>query len=367
MIFFKLIFLILFLSSCAHKEVALPLPPPSEIQKREVPISAPIVDTQEVDVIYTTNRERMTEQGGCTEKDFSIKPGQTVSYGLCKINTPKLHPVGSIDSNMDSSADPHSYFLPTQHFSMTEEQTKDFFKQAGPSGILVFVHGFNVRFTDAVNRAAQIAYDLKFPGRVVLFSWPAGSANGLISSALVNVTYELNRRAAAESVEIFRNFLKMISESTDQPIYLVVHSMGHQVVLPALKLAYQDIQKPMIKELILNAPDFDAKQFDDIAEDLKKISSHITLYCSVHDRAMDASERVNKTKRLGACHKFSGIDVVNVSDIDSPGLLGLGHGYYSSRPILTDVFQILMGIEPERRLFIRKSDKSELENWFLRP
>ena len=37
---------------------------------------------------------------------------------------------------------------------------------------VVFVHGFNVNFEDAVYRTAQITYDLQFDGAPFLFSWP---------------------------------------------------------------------------------------------------------------------------------------------------------------------------------------------------
>ena len=63
-----------------------------------------------------------------------------------------------------------------------------------------------------------------------------------------------------------------------------------------------------------------------------------------------------------------GIDVINASEVDAPILgLGLGHGYYSSRPIITDLYQILLGIEAEKRLFLRKSEPNSVENYFLRP
>jgi esterase/lipase superfamily enzyme len=38
---------------------------------------------------------------------------------------------------------------------------------------LVFVHGYNTSFDNAIRRAGQLAYDLKFDGPVFLFSWPS--------------------------------------------------------------------------------------------------------------------------------------------------------------------------------------------------
>ena len=46
-------------------------------------------------------------------------------------------------------------------------------KQTRRSKVLVFVHGFNNRFDEAVYRLAQIAHDSNAPAIPVLFSWPS--------------------------------------------------------------------------------------------------------------------------------------------------------------------------------------------------
>jgi hypothetical protein len=46
-------------------------------------------------------------------------------------------------------------------------------KRTGPSKVLVFVHGFNNRFDDAVYRFAQIVQDSRAPVIPVLFTWPS--------------------------------------------------------------------------------------------------------------------------------------------------------------------------------------------------
>jgi esterase/lipase superfamily enzyme len=44
---------------------------------------------------------------------------------------------------------------------------------AGSKSVLLFVHGFNVTFTDAALRTAQLAHDLSFGGVPFFFSWPS--------------------------------------------------------------------------------------------------------------------------------------------------------------------------------------------------
>ena len=80
---------------------------------------------------------------------------------------------------------------------------------------------------------------------------------------------------------------------------------------------------------------------------------------------MTASETYNKTERLGACTYSENVDSINVGLIEALSS-GLGHSYYSSRAIITDVFQVLLGIDAEKRLFIRKSEPNSTEKYFLR-
>jgi esterase/lipase superfamily enzyme len=62
----------------------------------------------------------------------------------------------------------------------------------------VFTHGYNVSFEEAARRAAQLAFDLNFRGRVVLFSWPScGSLLG----------YGADEERALLSAHTFRGFL----------------------------------------------------------------------------------------------------------------------------------------------------------------
>ena len=60
--------------------------------------------------------------------------------------------------------------------------------------------------------------------------------------------------------------------------------------------------------------------------------------------------------------------MINVNPVDAPflGIGGLGHGYYSSRPVLTDLFQVILGIDAPKRLFIRQSSQDNAENYVLR-
>lgn len=323
-------------------------------------------DTRSVDVFVVTNRKIKNKSFGCSNNSFGVEYDASLTYGICRINVPKKHSTGQISLTRDGRQSSHDYFKILNSKSLVLPTLIEFIKKSKRTP-LVFVHGFNVRYEDAVLRASQIAYDLKYQGPVILFSWPAGAGDGFFDDKMINRTYEMNLKNAADSIANFKSFLEEL-KAQDLKINLMVHSMGHQVVLPALSLfAEANAQKSIINELVLNAPDFAANEFTKSIGALKDTSKRITLYCSYNDKAMLASETYNKTERLGACSFVDDVDTINVSQIDAPTMgFGLGHSYYSSRAILGDVFQVLLGIDAEKRLFIRKSEPNSTEKFYLR-
>ncbi len=321
-------------------------------------------DTKALDILVVTNRKATNNNFGCEENSFGVANVGTLQYGVCRVNVPKNHGTGDIAFAKDNRQSSNDYFKMLEAKNMTSKDLIGLLKNSNRTP-LVFVHGFNVKFGEAVLRASQIAYDLKYQGPIVLFTWPAGADDSsFFAGAMVNKTYENNLVNAKNSVVLFKNFLAELQKN-DIKVNLIVHSMGHQVVLPALKQLADANSGSAINELILNAPDFDASAFKALTKDIKKVSNRITLYCSYNDKAMLASKTFNNNDRLGACTFTPDLDSINVSLVDD-STFGLGHGYYSSRAILTDVFQTLLGIDADKRLFVRKSELNSTEKYFLR-
>lgn len=321
-------------------------------------------DTKTVNIYVATNRKAKGGNFGCGDEQFGVAVDKVLRMGSCKINAPKNHAVGDTKFTRDNRQPSADFF---KILSAKPLEQVDFFKEIKESKRtpLVFVHGFNVRYEEAVLRASQIAYDLKYQGPVILFTWPAGAGDGFIEQNLLNKTYDNNSAAARASISTFKDFLLSLQKS-EIKINLMVHSMGHQVVLPALKeLGESPSGKLLINHLILNAPDFGANDFGPIVKNIKKVSDKTTVYCSYNDKAMMASRTFNKNDRLGACTLFEDIDVINVGALDDT-YLGLGHGYYSSRAILSDISQTFLGVEANYRLFIVKSELNGAEKYFLR-
>lgn len=333
-----------------------------QINKR---IVDPFDETKILNVHFVTTRREMTVKDNCDVSSFGFITDINPHYGICLVNIPAKHIIG--DVSLDNAQDKNQFFQFKGRINTDDKEFLTKIKSSASEEVLVFVHGFNVNFDEAVLRAGQIKYDLKFPGEVVVYSWPAGADAGLLSQVMVKSTYDLNFTEAKVNREPFAKFLTDIT-NLGKKIHLVVHSMGHQVVLPSVAMLAKQGKKKFLSELILNAPDFDKNEFEMILSDLTNSSERITLYCSPGDNALVASQKVNGGARAGMCFKYSGVDVINVNEVDDPvfGVGGLGHGYYSSRPILTDIYQVLLGVSVERRLFIRKSGPKNGENFVLR-
>ena len=330
-------------------------------------------DSRAMTVFVVTNRDmKQANTVGCGDEYFGVNSSPVTKSLTCRLNIPKNHSTGEIKSTNDHRKSSHEFFKVINSQSLDSDRLVESLKKSQRVP-LVFVHGFNVKFQEAIFRASQIAYDLKYQGPIILFSWPAGAGDSFLDDKLVNRTYISNSQTAKDSIIVFKDFIKSLSNSGIK-VNLFVHSMGHQVVLPALSAwskesNAQALDKKVINEFILNAPDFEASKFQELANNLKSFAKRTTLYCSFNDNALIASEVMNKNKRLGACTNIENVDTINVSLVDAPsmGIVGLGHGYYSSRPVLTDVFQVLLGIDVEKRLFIRKSEPNSTEKYYLRP
>ena len=91
---------------------------------------------------------------------------------------------------------------------------------------LLFIHGYNTSFNDGCRRAAQLAYDLKFPGTVLLYSWP--SKNHWYA-------YAADEEIAAWSSPHFEAFLRdILAVQNLLKLHVISHGMGNRVVLSGL-------------------------------------------------------------------------------------------------------------------------------------
>jgi esterase/lipase superfamily enzyme len=205
---------------------------------------------------------------------------------------------------------------------------------------LIFVHGFNVTFVDAVRRCGQIWYDLDLLGSVAIcFSWPSNGGSGPLD-------YTHDSTEAERSPPAFAEFLTdLVDQGGFDGFYVVSHSMGNRPVTRALiELARTrpDVVA-QVTELVLAAPDIDRDVFaDQLAPELRKVCQRITLYASSRDLAMKLSKIFNVGPRAGDADPVPVVsDGIETIDVSAMGEDIFRHSYIGgSRSVLADLFQL---------------------------
>jgi esterase/lipase superfamily enzyme len=163
--------------------------------------------------------------------------------------------------------------------------------------VLLFVHGFNTRFEEAVYRFAQIAHDAGAPVVPVLFTWPS-------RGKLFDYVYD--RESATYSRDALEAVLQaMVKDPSVASISILAHSMGNFVAIEAIRqmTIRNRSLSPKIADIMLAAPDIDVDVFRrDVAEiEASGRSAPITLFVSQDDHALDVSRRLaGDEPRIGA-------------------------------------------------------------------
>ncbi|MEA3247323.1 MAG: alpha/beta hydrolase [Gemmatimonadota bacterium] len=219
--------------------------------------------------------------------------------------------------------------------------------------ILVFVHGFNVTFEDAVLRAAQITADIGFDGVVVLYDWPsAGSVSQYVRDL---------QEARNAGFFLLRILEGVVPAAQPDRVHVLAQSMGAEVVARAVTLAPAGDSAPRLAQVALAAPDFDARVFRrDVFPALRAHAVRVTLYASSDDDALRASRAVNGVWRLGlggdSLTVLDGMDTIDASRVRADAL---GHTLFGNPGFLADLALLLGDGRPplERRLLqVRRGD-----------
>ena len=320
-------------------------------------------------VYFATDRVPAT--GAPLEASFTAGRASTISYGLTVVSIPKNHTVGNVERpkfsylkwRYQAETDADHFRIkaqtPLDHDALVSELAD------GDDSVLLFVHGYNVTFADAVYKAAQIAYDANFPGSVLAFSWP--SAGALLK-------YDEDRESSEFAAPDLGQILQMLSaEIGDKKVYIVAHSMGNQVLVGALQQAALSKTDLTINELVMAAPDVDKDVFSRKAEQIRSVAKNVTVYASAADKALLASGEKSYGTRLGFVgpggpNSFPGIEVIDVTAVGDD-MLGLDHGTFaSSGAVLADLGRLIRSVshlEPDIRTptLALMPDKAHLKYW----
>ncbi|MCC9609743.1 alpha/beta hydrolase [Blastopirellula sp. JC732] len=274
-----------------------------------------------------------------------------LQFGACHVSIPEVHEVGQLEApsilKLELTERPEKHVVLLDVLSKEEEaffaDLREMVAQSPRREILIFVHGYNVSFEDAARRTAQMAYDLKFTGVPMFYSWP--SQADLFG-------YATDRDNSLWTVSHLKEFLLKVAQQSDaQSINLIAHSMGNRAMGAALEEIAAEMKEEtkLFNQVVLAAPDVDAQVFkEEIAPQIVRASNQVTLYASANDLALLASKNVNGYPRAGDVRPeiviVPGVDTIDVSAIDTSLI---GHAYYGDNDsIICDIFTLLHQPQP---------------------
>ena len=247
-----------------------------------------------------------------------------------------MHQPGQIERSSGRIPDPR------QHFVVSEARYIDgaaSFRSMVDRGlaarpeharsVLVFVHGYNTDFTEALLRLTQFVHDTQFDGVPVLFSW---ASRGELGAYL----YDLNSTYVAR--DGLEQLATVLSQTQARHFDVVSHSMGNYLVLETMRqldLQGRFADSDRIGSIIMAAPDVDIDVFDAQWQRISADREKFFILISDDDRALRLSRRLaGGVSRVGnadpdelASMGFNVIDLSRVEDRSSTH-----HSKFASAP-----------------------------------
>jgi esterase/lipase superfamily enzyme len=324
-----------------------------------------------INLFYGTNRNNT---GSEKFHNRYGKIGGELVTGKCVVSLPEVHEKGELEKPPEifyipiGPDDPEIEFAIDSLEELSYGDFKDIMRRDLESipdkSALIFIHGFNMTFTDAAKRSAQITNDIPFKGLSGFFSWPAGGRL---------VSYGADIERAESSIRAFSQFVnELILNSGVEKLHIIAHSMGNRVLTGALNLLGSKAELAdklqRIHQIVLAAPDIDQEVFEqNILPVFKNIGKKRTLYSSDKDKPLGVSEFIREGRpRLGQAGKdifvADGLDTVEASYIKTKS----SHGYmFEATELLFDLYYLLnLGVEPQFRR-LRPFSKNDMNFWLF--
>jgi esterase/lipase superfamily enzyme len=262
-----------------------------------IPVAGTAPGASTVDLFVATTRKPSDAPG----QVFTGERDRAFNFADISVSIPpdSARKIGDVQMSSADIGDPSRDFVALRVDKLDRQEALRRFnaRVARTPGrqVLVFVHGYNTRFGEAVFRLAQIVHDSGITAAPILFTWPS-------RGELLGYTYD------RESANYSRDALELLLQGLQKDpavgeIDVLAHSMGNWVTLEALRqMAIRDKRlAPKIKNVMLASPDVDVDVFRRQFSELGADHPPFTIFVSRDDEALAASQKVwGDRPRLGA-------------------------------------------------------------------
>lgn len=306
-------------------------------------------------VHFGTDRLLSIDEDG--DVSFGSERGSDkVNYGFATVSVPHAHEEGKLERPVtkwkfwrDTREDPNEHIVIHKLMPLDADDWARNASLSEGEGLL-FIHGYNVDFDEALWRATQISHDLKFNGLKLCYSW-ASKGNVL--------DYPSDEATVDWSQKHLREFLTHVTTNLGlSRLHIIAHSMGNRALLGVLETWKHTEGMTPISQIVLAAPDIDTGRFRQIAEVFNQFEQ-VTLYASRKDRAIRLSQKLRSLGRAGDASPPIVMDALSTVDVTSAGaeMFGLGHGYFAgASKVFRDLYYIIKNrLKPDDRAGVRKS------------
>jgi esterase/lipase superfamily enzyme len=300
-----------------------------------IPTGTPVEGASKIDVLVATTRKSSDMPGVL----FSGERGKEPAVTEIAVSIPpdSAREVGQVQWPKKLPADPTREFATLSVTPMTPQNAQTWVRGhlTESRRVMVFVHGFNNRYDDAIYRFAQIVHDSKADVAPVLFTWPSrGSV----------FAYNYDKESTNYSRDALETMLRRLStEPNVDEVTIMAHSMGSWLTVEALRqMAIRDGRvAPKIKNVILASPDLDVDVFGRQLAEIGENRPRFTLFVSRDDRALSLSRRISgNIDRLGQVDptvepyrsEFENAGIVVLDLTKLKGGDSLNHGKFAESP-----------------------------------
>ncbi|BCH21576.1 alpha/beta hydrolase [Mesorhizobium sp. L-8-3] len=285
-------------------------------------------------MVAATTRKASNEPGGL----YSGERGNTISLNSLVVSIPpdRNRKIGKIQWPSRMPPNPEREFAVLKVGKVvSEKQAHEWFRKNRNTKrqVLIFVHGYNNSYADAVFRLAQIVHDSGADAAPILFAWPSrGRA----------FDYLYDKESANFSRRALEDLILQTTRSPDvADVTVLAHSMGTWLAAEALRgVAMREGSIPAkVKTVVLASPDIDIDVFRRQFIEMGPKRPLFAILTSTHDRALGLSRmlsggvrRVGGTdlKPYAAVLAQMGVRVIDTSAIASND--PLGHTTFADDP-----------------------------------
>ncbi|MGR9224269.1 alpha/beta hydrolase [Rhizobium leguminosarum] len=298
------------------------------------PLAVAPAGTSRVTMLVATTRKPSEDPG----KLFSGDRGTAISLNSVDVSIPpdRNRKIGEVQWPSHMPPNPQKQFAVTQVAKVQSEgQAFDWYRKNRNTKhqVIIFVHGFNNTYADAVFRFAQIVHDSGTDAAPILFTWPS---RGRVFDYLYDKESANYSRRALEDL-----ILQAVNSPDVSDVTILAHSMGGWLAAEALRgVAMREKSIPTkVKNVVLASPDIDIDVFRRQFTEMGPKRPHFVILTSTRDKALEMSSWLS-----GGVSRVGGsdlrpyaplLDQLGVSVIDTSAIATndpLGHNAFADSP-----------------------------------